>query len=240
VFPPHPSSTSTACIHVLAPSCSCARRRYARRATFIHHRSLPPCSRRLDLRSPGVRQRPEPELSPASASTRTTIWSGTQVPCMPAHRHHRTAPYVRNCSADPPHSPHTPQLTRTSDTPPRPTNDGPSRPLRVPGTAGRLSSFVTATTPLPYGSIVDVDVYKARGLLVSYETRFFLTLSWSIHYRNHVLYRVSKTFGKVYFTLGKAFVKCNIRQKTLDKEFFAEYFFSDTRQRLCRVSKSMQ
>jgi hypothetical protein len=99
------------------------------------------------------------------------------------------------------------------------------RPLHVPGTAGRLSSFVTATTPLPYGSIVDVDVYKARDLLVSYETRFFLTLSWSIHYRNRVLYRVSKTFGKVYFTLGKAFVKCNIRKKTLGKKFFAEYFF---------------
>jgi hypothetical protein len=51
------------------------------------------------------------------------------------------------------------------------------------------------------------------------------------------------TLGKGYFTLGKAFAECNTRQRTLDKYFigkgfFAEYFFSDTRQRLCRVSKS--
>jgi hypothetical protein len=44
-------------------------------------------------------------------------------------------------------------------------------------------------------------------------------------------------------TLGKAFADCNTRQRTLGKYFigkgfFAEYFFSDTRQRLCRVSKN--
>jgi hypothetical protein len=44
-------------------------------------------------------------------------------------------------------------------------------------------------------------------------------------------------------TLGKAFAECNTRQRTLGKNFigkgfFAECFFSDTRQRLCRVSKS--
>jgi hypothetical protein len=54
---------------------------------------------------------------------------------------------------------------------------------------------------------------------------------------------VSKTLGKGYFTLGKDFAQCNTRQKTLGKDFigkgfFAECFFSDTRQRLCRVSKS--
>jgi hypothetical protein len=54
---------------------------------------------------------------------------------------------------------------------------------------------------------------------------------------------VSKTLGKGYFTLGKGFAECNTRQRTLGKDFigkwfFAECFFSDTRQRLCRVSKS--
>jgi hypothetical protein len=44
-----------------------------------------------------------------------------------------------------------------------------------------------------------------------------------MHYRNRVLCRVSKTLGKGYFTLGKGFAEC---------------FFSDTQQRLCRVSKS--
>jgi hypothetical protein len=63
------------------------------------------------------------------------------------------------------------------------------------------------------------------------------------YYRNRVLCRVSKTLGKGYFTLGKAFAECNTRQRTLDKYFIgkgfiAEYFFSNTRQRLCRVSKS--
>jgi hypothetical protein len=43
---------------------------------------------------------------------------------------------------------------------------------------------------------------------------------------------VSKTLGKDYFTLGKGFAECNIRQITLGKYFigkgfFAEYFFSD-------------
>jgi hypothetical protein len=32
------------------------------------------------------------------------------------------------------------------------------------------------------------------------------------HYRNRVLCRVSKTLGKGYFTLGKAFAECNTRQ----------------------------
>jgi hypothetical protein len=64
-----------------------------------------------------------------------------------------------------------------------------------------------------------------------------------IHYRNRVLCRVSKTLGKDYFTIGKGFAECNTRQKTLGKDFigkgfFTECFFSDTRQRLYRVSKS--
>jgi hypothetical protein len=57
-----------------------------------------------------------------------------------------------------------------------------------------------------------------------------------MHYRNRVLCRVSKTLGKGHFTLGKGFAECNTRQRTLGKDFigkgfFAECFFSDTRQR---------
>jgi hypothetical protein len=53
------------------------------------------------------------------------------------------------------------------------------------------------------------------------------------HYQNRVVCRVS----------GKAFTKYYTRQRILDKHFigegfFAEYFFSDTQQRLCWVSKS--
>jgi hypothetical protein len=51
------------------------------------------------------------------------------------------------------------------------------------------------------------------------------------------------TLGKGYFILGKGFAEYNTRQRTLGKDFigkgfFAECFFSDTRQKLCRVSKS--
>jgi hypothetical protein len=72
---------------------------------------------------------------------------------------------------------------------------------------------------------------------------FINPLAATKHYRNRVLCRVSKTLGKGYFTLGKAFAECNTRQRTLGKDFigkgfFAECFFSDTRQRLCRVLKS--
>jgi hypothetical protein len=59
-----------------------------------------------------------------------------------------------------------------------------------------------------------------------------------IHYRNRVLCRVSKTFGKCYFTLGKAFAECNTRQRFHRQSLLCRVLFSDTRQRLCRVSKS--
>jgi hypothetical protein len=48
-----------------------------------------------------------------------------------------------------------------------------------------------------------------------------------IHYRNRVLCRVSKTLGKGYFTLGKAFAECNNRQRTLDKYFIGKGFFAE-------------
>jgi hypothetical protein len=61
-----------------------------------------------------------------------------------------------------------------------------------------------------------------------------------MHYRNQLLYRVSETHGKSYFTLGKGFAECNTRQRTLGELYignnlFVEYFLSGTRQRLCRV-----
>jgi hypothetical protein len=55
-----------------------------------------------------------------------------------------------------------------------------------------------------------------------------------LHYRNRVLCRVSKTLGKVYFTLDKE-RSANISSA---KGSLPNTFFSDTRQRLCRVSKS--
>jgi hypothetical protein len=63
----------------------------------------------------------------------------------------------------------------------------------------------------------------------------------SFHYRTQLLCRVSQTLGKGYFTLGKGFVECNTRQRTLGELYignslFAEYFLSGTRQRICRVS----
>jgi hypothetical protein len=54
----------------------------------------------------------------------------------------------------------------------------------------------------------------------------------SIHYRNR---RLCQALGKALKTLVKGFAKCRTRQRGLDtqcigKAFFAEYFFSDTRQ----------
>jgi hypothetical protein len=70
--------------------------------------------------------------------------------------------------------------------------------------------------------------------------RLFLKKSPCNHYRTQLLCRVSQTLGKGYFTLGKGFVECNTRQRTLGELYignslFAEYFLSGTRQRICRV-----
>jgi hypothetical protein len=55
------------------------------------------------------------------------------------------------------------------------------------------------------------------------------------HYRNQSLRRVPEALGEVLKTLGKAFAECITRQRRLGKQcigkdFFAEYFFLDTRQ----------
>jgi hypothetical protein len=56
------------------------------------------------------------------------------------------------------------------------------------------------------------------------------------HYRNQPLRRVPEALGEALKTLGKGFAECNTRQRRLGKQyigkdFFAEYFFSGTRQR---------
>ena len=61
-----------------------------------------------------------------------------------------------------------------------------------------------------------------------------------LHYRNHRLCRVPEALGKDLKTLSKLFAECRTRQRGLGiqcigKAVFAGYFFSDTRQRLCRV-----
>jgi hypothetical protein len=66
---------------------------------------------------------------------------------------------------------------------------------------------------------------------------------WLNHYRNRWLCRVSEALSKALKTLDKVFAECRTRQRGLGtqcigKAFFAEYFFSGTRQRLCRVPGS--
>jgi hypothetical protein len=57
-----------------------------------------------------------------------------------------------------------------------------------------------------------------------------------MHYRKRALCRVPETLGKALKTLGKGFAECDTQQRRLGKQyigkaFFAEYFFSVTRQR---------
>jgi hypothetical protein len=52
---------------------------------------------------------------------------------------------------------------------------------------------------------------------------------------------VSEALDKAWETLGEGFAECDTRQRRIDElyignGFFAEYFLSGTRQRLCRVS----
>jgi hypothetical protein len=65
------------------------------------------------------------------------------------------------------------------------------------------------------------------------------------HYRNQLFCGVSKTLGKSWKTLGKAFVECDTRQIKLSElyinnGFFAEYFLSVTWQKLCWVLAGTQ
>jgi hypothetical protein len=66
---------------------------------------------------------------------------------------------------------------------------------------------------------------------------------WMDHYRNRALGRVSESLGKAWKTLGEVFAECSTRQRVfgemyIGNGFFAGYFLSGTRQRLCRVSLS--
>jgi hypothetical protein len=61
------------------------------------------------------------------------------------------------------------------------------------------------------------------------------------YYRKQLLCRVSEALDKAWKTLSKSFVECDTRQRRLGElyivnGFFAEYFLSGSRQRLCRVS----
>jgi hypothetical protein len=70
---------------------------------------------------------------------------------------------------------------------------------------------------------------------------FLIFFQWNrlfLHYQNRVLCRVSKTLGKGYFTLGKAFAECNTRQIFYRQKVLCRVLFSDTRQRLCQVSNN--
>jgi hypothetical protein len=71
----------------------------------------------------------------------------------------------------------------------------------------------------------------------------FYKFGYYMHYRNRRLCRVPEALGKALKTLGKVFAECRTRQigigtQCIGKAFFAEYFFSGTRQRLCRVPGS--
>jgi hypothetical protein len=83
---------------------------------------------------------------------------------------------------------------------------------------------------------------QSWGKIITEVHRTLVFLVMCYHYRNRILCRVSKTLGKGYFTLGKAFAECNTWQRTLDKyligkkpnsgsvpffflRFFFKYFF---------------
>jgi hypothetical protein len=71
----------------------------------------------------------------------------------------------------------------------------------------------------------------------------FYQFGYYMHYRNRRLCRAPEALGKALKTLGKVFAECRTRQRgigtqCIGKAFFVEYFFSGTRQRLCRVPGS--
>jgi hypothetical protein len=60
------------------------------------------------------------------------------------------------------------------------------------------------------------------------------------HYWKQLLCRVSEALDNIWKTLGEGFAECDTRQRRLGElyignDFFADYFLSGTRQRLCRV-----
>jgi hypothetical protein len=69
----------------------------------------------------------------------------------------------------------------------------------------------------------------------TYLMLYFL-YKYRVHYRNQSLCRVPEALGEALKTLGKGFAECYTRQRRLGeqcigKAFFAESFFSGTRQR---------
>jgi hypothetical protein len=79
---------------------------------------------------------------------------------------------------------------------------------------------------------------SSENLLLAWH---FCLLLCANNYRNRTLCRVPEALGKARKTLGKVFAECDTRQRDLGEQyigndFFAEYFLSDTQQRLCRVT----
>jgi hypothetical protein len=69
-----------------------------------------------------------------------------------------------------------------------------------------------------------------------------INLFWE-HYQNRLLCRVPEALGKALKTLSKGFAECRTWQRGLvtqciGKAFFAEYFFTGTRQRKAAVTAS--
>jgi hypothetical protein len=87
-----------------------------------------------------------------------------------------------------------------------------------------------------FQSLVSQNIFQS--VLISSNLYGLKITKQSLHYRNRVLCRVSKTLGKGYFTLGKCFAECNTRQRFQRQRVLCRVLFSDTRQRLYRVSKS--
>ena len=111
-------------------------------------------------------------------------------------------------------------------------NDAPSglrdyRPICLIHSVGKLFSKVLVMRLAP----------RMTEIVKDNQTTF---IKGRKHYRRQLLCRVSQTLGKGRYTLGKAFVECYTRQRTLGKQFIGKDLFVEctllgTRQSLCRV-----
>jgi hypothetical protein len=87
-------------------------------------------------------------------------------------------------------------------------------------------------------------IYKI-GLLMVRVQIYYITRDKLIYIRDSIVPQVEavNTTGIALFILGKAFAEYNTRKKNTQQIFYRQrvlcrVFFSDTRQRLCRVSKN--